>query len=72
MREFGDQAFSFKEKDRGKNDAETVPLQEHGLRVAPSTLAKLAVVGGGPPFVKFMSRVCSTSRMIWTPWRQVG
>jgi hypothetical protein len=31
-------------------------LQEHGLRVAPSTLAKLAVVGGGPPFVKFMSR----------------
>ena len=31
-------------------------LRERGLRVAPSTLAKLAVVGGGPPFVKFMSR----------------
>jgi hypothetical protein len=31
-------------------------LQERGLRVAASTLAKLAVVGGGPPFVKFMSR----------------
>jgi hypothetical protein len=31
-------------------------LKRRGLRVAPSTLAKLAVVGGGPPFVKFLSR----------------
>jgi hypothetical protein len=31
-------------------------LQDLGLAVAPSTLAKLAVIGGGPPYVKFMSR----------------
>jgi hypothetical protein len=31
-------------------------LRERGLKVAPSTLAKLAVIGGGPPFVKFMAR----------------
>jgi hypothetical protein len=31
-------------------------LQKLGFRVAPSTLAKLAVLGGGPPFIKFMSR----------------
>jgi hypothetical protein len=28
-------------------------LLRHGLRVAPATLAKLASVGGGPPFRKF-------------------
>jgi len=31
-------------------------LRDLGLAVAPSTLAKLAVIGGGPPYVKFMSR----------------
>jgi hypothetical protein len=31
-------------------------LRGLGLKIAPSTLAKLAVIGGGPPFSKFMSR----------------
>jgi hypothetical protein len=31
-------------------------LRDLGLPVAPSTLAKLAVIGGGPPYIKFMSR----------------
>jgi hypothetical protein len=31
-------------------------LTESGRPIAPSTLAKLAVNGGGPPFVKFLSR----------------
>lgn len=31
-------------------------LSEQGLPISASTLAKLAVVGGGPPFAKFMSR----------------
>lgn len=63
---FGVQLFS--SEARGIMEKESIPgrylsrtdasryLQEHGLRIAPSTLAKLAVVGGGPPFVKFMSR----------------
>jgi hypothetical protein len=32
-------------------------LRSLGLKIAPSTLAKMAVIGGGPPFSKFMSRV---------------
>jgi hypothetical protein len=28
-------------------------LSEHGFKTAPATLAKLAVVGGGPEFIKF-------------------
>jgi hypothetical protein len=31
-------------------------LHDLGRPVSPNTLAKLAVNGGGPPFVKFMSR----------------
>jgi hypothetical protein len=31
-------------------------LTEQGYRIAPSTLAKLAVIGGGPAFRKFGSR----------------
>jgi hypothetical protein len=25
-------------------------LEEHGIQLSPATLAKLAVIGGGPPF----------------------
>ena len=28
-------------------------LSEHGFKTAPATLAKLAVVGGGPAFIKY-------------------
>jgi hypothetical protein len=31
-------------------------LTEHGFRVAAATLAKLAVLGGGPPYEKFGRR----------------
>ena len=31
-------------------------LTREGLKIATNTLAKLAVSGGGPPFVKFLSR----------------
>jgi hypothetical protein len=27
-------------------------FEEHGVSLSPATLAKLAVVGGGPPFMK--------------------
>jgi len=37
-------------------------LRQLGLRVAPSTLAKLAVLGGGPPYVKFMARALYEQR----------
>ncbi len=31
-------------------------LTERGFRIAPTTLAKLAVIGGGPSFVSFGRR----------------
>jgi hypothetical protein len=31
-------------------------LTEHGYKTAPATLAKLACLGGGPPFVSFGRR----------------
>jgi hypothetical protein len=31
-------------------------LTEHGYRTAPATLAKLACIGGGPPFQSFGRR----------------
>jgi hypothetical protein len=37
-------------------------LRKIGLKTAPSTLAKLAVIGGGPPFAKFMSRALYEQR----------
>lgn len=33
-----------------RQDASQYLLEQHGIRLAHSTLAKLAVVGGGPPF----------------------
>ena len=33
-----------------RNDASCYLLDQHGIQRAPSTLAKLAVIGGGPKF----------------------
>lgn len=33
-----------------RHDASAYLLDEHGVRLSTATLAKLAVVGGGPPF----------------------
>lgn len=35
-----------------RNDASAHLASRHGLIVAPATLAKLAVIGGGPAFYK--------------------
>ena len=35
-----------------RSEASIYLLQQHGLQVASATLAKLACVGGGPPFNK--------------------
>jgi hypothetical protein len=39
-----------------------VYLQSRGFKIAPATLAKLAVTGDGPPFVKFLSRALYQAR----------
>ncbi len=36
-----------------RKEAARYLLEKHGVPVAAQTLAKLAVIGGGPPFVKF-------------------
>lgn len=33
-----------------RQDASQYLLEQHGIRLAHATLAKLAVLGGGPPF----------------------
>jgi hypothetical protein len=33
-----------------RSEASAYLLEEHGVRLAPATLAKLAVIGGGPAF----------------------
>lgn len=39
-----------------RRDACVYLLETHGIRLAPSTLAKWAVTGGGPAFEKFGSK----------------
>jgi hypothetical protein len=43
------------ERRLGRKDAAQF-LTDHGYRTAPATLAKLACIGGGPPFESFGRR----------------
>jgi hypothetical protein len=49
-------------------------LTEHGYKTAPSTLAKLACLGGGPPFRSFGRRPLyqSSDLIAWAQARCTG
>src|SRR5215831_20059337 len=49
-------------------------LTAHGYRTAPATLAKLACIGGGPPFESFGRRLLyrETELLAWAQARSTG